>query len=255
MTGTCVVTGGSRGIGRAVAVEMASAGRAVAVGFVSNPAAAESVVTLIKDGGGRAEAFQCDISREEDVVALFDAATRQLGPVNALVANAGIAHAGYCARFTAAELGRLFQVNVVGTMLCCREAVRRMGRRHAGAGGSIVAISSFAATMGGRKAVTAYAASKAAVDVFVTGLAREVASDGIRVNVVRPGVTVTDMTAGLHDEAGASAELARAIPLGRPAEPAEIAKAIGFLMSVDARYITGAHLDVSGGGFHFSQQS
>ena len=187
-------------------------------------------------------------------MSLFEAATDRLGAVKTLVASAGIAHAGFCAKFEAAELDTLFRVNVVGTMLCCREAVRRMGRRYGGSGGSIIALSSVAATMGGRRGVTAYAASKAAIDVFVTGLAREVAGDGIRVNVVRPGVTVTDMTAGLRDVVDARAARARAIPLGRPAEPGEIAKAIGFLLSDDASYITGAHLDVSGGGFHFGAQ-
>ncbi|MEZ5844842.1 MAG: SDR family oxidoreductase [Hyphomicrobiaceae bacterium] len=254
MSGTCIVTGASRGIGRAVALEAARAGFAVAVGFASRRDAADEVVAAIRANGGRAEAYACDVGKEADIQALFEAAAR-LGPLRALVANAGIGHVGVCAKFDAQSLDRLFSVNVVGTMLCCREAIRRMGRRKGGSGGAIVAMSSFAATTGGRGGVTAYAASKAAVDLFVTGLAREVAGEGIRVNAVRPGITRTDMTSRVFEDAKARADIDATIPIGRPAEPEDVARAVCFLLSQGASYITGAHLDVSGGGFHFGRPS
>jgi NAD(P)-dependent dehydrogenase (short-subunit alcohol dehydrogenase family) len=249
MGGVCVITGGSRGIGRSAAGLAAAAGQAVAVNYRNDAEAAAAVVRDIGQAGGRAVAIQADVARPADIVRLFEEAERALGPVTALVNSAGISHNGRVAELEAEALQRLMAVNVTGLMLCCREAVRRMSTAMGGKGGAIVNVSSMAATIGGRPGASAYAASKAAVDVFSTGLAKEVAAEGIRVNVVRPGVTLTDMTGALRDNAELREAVAASIAMQRVAEPREVAEAIVWLLSDKASFVAGSHLNVGGGGF------
>jgi NAD(P)-dependent dehydrogenase (short-subunit alcohol dehydrogenase family) len=247
MGGVLVVTGGSRGIGAATAELAAARGWAVAVNYLSRADAAEAVVTSIAGRGGRAVAVQADVSTEDGVAALFAAAHAELGPVTALVNNAGIV--GRQARvetFTAGRLERMWATNVTSAFLCARAAVVAMSTRHGGSGGSIVNVSSRAAVLGAPGEYVDYAASKAAVDALTTGLAKEVAGEGIRVNAVRPGLIRT----GIHasgGEPGRVERVAPSIPMGRGGEPGEVAEAILWLLSDAASYTTGALLDVSGG--------
>jgi NAD(P)-dependent dehydrogenase (short-subunit alcohol dehydrogenase family) len=250
-----LITGGSRGIGAATARLAAAEGFAVAVNYRDRLDAAAEVVADIAASGGTALAFQGDVSIEADVRRMFDEIDRDLGPVAALVNSAGINGArGRVADFSADALTMLFAVNVIGTMLCCREAVRRMSTRAGGAGGAIVNVSSMAATIGGRAGASAYAASKAAVDNFTVGLAKEVGAEGIRVNTVRPGVTHTDMTEGLHRNSAALAEIESTIAMNRIAAADEIARPILWLLSNEASFISGACLNASGGGFIIGRQ-
>ena len=249
MSGVCVITGGARGIGRATALQAAREGFAVAVNYLGREDAAAEVVESIRRQGGRAIAIQGDVANEQDVILVFEQAEQALGPITGLVNSAGIAHHNACADFDAGQLAQMMNINVIGLMLCCREGVRRMAADRGGRGGSIVSVSSMAATIGGRPGASSYAASKAAVDSFTTGLAREVAAKGIRVNAVRPGFTLTDMTSGVSNNPQRLAALTRTIPQNRAGEPEEVAQAICFLLSSQASYISGAHLDVSGGGF------
>ena len=249
MPGACLITGGARGIGRATALLAAAAGWDVAVGFREQEAAAREVVRSIEALGRRAAAVAGDVALERDIVRMFQDAERALGPLGGLVNSAATGHHGPVAEFRGEDLTRLLAVNVQGLMLACREAVRRMARSRGGRGGAIVNVSSMAATIGGRPGASAYAASKGAVDVFTTGLAKEVAADGIRVNVVRPGVTLTDMTAQIRDDAARRAVVAASIPMQRVAAAEEVAEAIVWLLSGKASFVTGAHLDVGGGGF------
>ena len=186
---------------------------------------------------------------------MFDEATRALGPLTGLVNAAGMPHTSRVDEFTFDTLSRLMAVNVVGLMYCCREAARRMSRARAGSGGAIVNISSMAATIGGRPGASAYAASKAAVDVFTTGFAREVAAEGIRVNTVRPGVIATAMTANLAADPELRKKVEASIPQGRLGEPEEIAEVIVWLLSDKASLVTGAHINAGGGGFHVAASS
>jgi len=244
---TILVTGASGGIGAEVARLSAARGSPVAVHYLQNLKAADSVVQEIVAAGGQACAIQADIGREHDVVRLFDAAARELGPVTGLVNSAGVV--GGLTRVenvTTAALEEVFRVNVIGTMLCCREAVRRMSTAHGGSGGSIVNVSSLASRIGGAGEWVHYAASKGAVDSFTLGLAREVAAEGIRVNAVSPGIVATD----LHAKAGAPERLQRmapGIPMKRPGTPTEIAQAILWLLSDAPAYITGSILEIGGG--------
>jgi NAD(P)-dependent dehydrogenase (short-subunit alcohol dehydrogenase family) len=246
-SGTLIVTGGGRGIGAAVARLAARHGYAVAVNFVTNEEAASSVVREIERNNGRASAIRADVSKEPQVVQLFENAQRDLGQVVAVVNNAGIT--GGFSRLEdlqAATFDRVLAVNVTGAMLCAREAVRRMSKRYAGAGGAIVNISSRAAQLGSPGEWIHYAMTKGAIDTLTIGLAREVASDGIRVNAVAPGLVET----GIHADAGdpqRPQRLAPGIPLGRGAKAEEIADAVVWLLSPAAAYITGAILPVSGG--------
>jgi NAD(P)-dependent dehydrogenase (short-subunit alcohol dehydrogenase family) len=254
MSKTCLITGGSRGIGLETARLAAADGWDVAITYREDIAAADQAVAMVRTAGRRAMAVRADVGIEADIVTAFLAVDVELGPIAGLVNNAGISLQNPVEALADADLKRMFAVNVFGTMLCCREAVRRMSTRHGGSGGSIVNVSSMAATIGGRSGSSTYAATKGAIDVFTTGFAREVANDGIRVNVVRPGVTDTDMIAGMR--AGAKREAVEAtIPMRRYGKPDEIAEAIVWLLSDKASFVTGAHVNAGGGGFHVGAPS
>jgi NAD(P)-dependent dehydrogenase (short-subunit alcohol dehydrogenase family) len=245
--GTLVVTGAGRGIGAEVARSAGARGFGVAVNFVREARSALDVARQITSSGGRAAAIQADISREEEIVRLFETAEGELGPLTGLVNNAGVT--GGFARVeavTSAALTQVFAVNVIGAMLCAREAVRRMSTRNGGQGGSIVNISSRAAQIGGAGEWVHYAASKGALDTFTLGLAREVAAEGIRVNAVAPGHVLTDLHAASGDP-DRMTRLAPTIPMGRAGTPEEIAEAVLWLLSPEASYTTGAILAVGGG--------
>jgi NAD(P)-dependent dehydrogenase (short-subunit alcohol dehydrogenase family) len=245
--GTIVVTGGSRGIGAAVAKLAGERGYSVAVNFATGKAEAGAIAEQIVAAGGRARAIQADVAREEDIIRLFETAEHELGPIKALVNNAAIT--GGFARVesvSASSLAQVMAVNVTGAILCAREAVRRMSTRHGGTGGAIVNISSRAARIGSAGEWVHYAASKGAIDSFTVGLAREVATEGIRVNAVAPGLIET----GLHAASGAPDRLDRlvgTIPMQRPGTPHEVAEGVLWLLSPAASYTTGAILEISGG--------
>lgn len=245
--GTLIVTGASRGIGAAIARLAAERTYSVAVNFSIGEREANSLIEQIISAGGSACAIQADISRDEDVMRLFETAEGKLGPIKALVNNAAIT--GGFSRVESVKAGTLAQVmavNVAGAFLCAREAVRRMSTRHGGTGGVIVNISSRAAHTGSAGEWVHYAASKGAIDSFTIGLAREVATEGIRVNAVAPGLIET----GLHAANGMPDRLDRlagTIPMQRPGVPIEVAEAVLWLLSPAASYTTGAILEVGGG--------
>ncbi len=244
---TVIVTGGGRGIGAATAIALGARGYNVAVNFAANETAAARVAEQLAALGAKAIAIRGDVSRESDVLRLFEAAERALGPVRALVNNAAIT--GGFARVdsvTSAILTRVLAVNVAGTILCGREAVKRMSTRHGGRGGAIVNISSLITRTGGAGEWVHYAASKGAVNSFTTGLAREVAAEGIRVNAVAPGLIDTD----LHAANGAPDRLERmtpSIPMQRPGTAEEVAAGVVWLLSDAASYVNGAILEIGGG--------
>jgi NAD(P)-dependent dehydrogenase (short-subunit alcohol dehydrogenase family) len=244
--GVVLVTGGSRGIGAAIARQAAAAGWAVCLTYRADEAAAASVVAGIEAAGGTAAAVRADVAEEADVLAAF-AAADALGPVRALVANAGIGAArARVDEVTAGRVQRILAVNVLGPILCCREAVRRLSSRHGGPGGSIVLVSSAAARLGSPGEYVDYAASKGAVDTLGLGLSREVSGEGIRVNVVRPGIIETD----IHASGGQPDRVARlgpSVPIGRAGQAGEVASAVVWLLSDEASYCTGSILDVAGG--------
>jgi NAD(P)-dependent dehydrogenase (short-subunit alcohol dehydrogenase family) len=245
--GTVIVTGASRGIGAAVAKLAGERGFSVAVNFAKGANEAEEVVQHILSVGGRARAIHADVGREEEIVRLFETAERELGPIKALVNNAAIT--GGFARVDAVSakaLNQVMAINVTGAILCAREAVRRMSTLRGGSGGAIVNISSRAAHTGSAGEWVHYAASKGAIDSFTIGLAREVATEGIRVNAVAPGLIET----GLHAANGAPDRLERlaaTIPMQRPGSAIEVAEAVLWLLSSAASYTTGAILEVGGG--------
>lgn len=245
--GTLIVTGASRGIGAAVARLAAARGFAVAVNFCSGETEAKLVVDEIVASGGRAIPIQADVSREQDILRMFQTAERELGPIKGLVNNAGVT--GGFARVeavTAEAIREVFAVNVTGTILCSREAVRRMSTRRGGSGGAIVNISSLAAHTGSAGEWVHYAASKGAIDSFTFGLAREVATEGIRVNAVAPGLVDTDLHAA-NGEPGRLQRLMPTIPMQRAGLPHEVAEGVLWLLSPAASYTTGAILQIGGG--------
>ncbi len=246
--GALVVTGGSRGIGRATAILAAARGWPVVLAYRKRGDAAAEVVDTIEARGGRALAVAAVVADEREVAALFDAAARHFGDIRGHVANAGRADRRPVAGIETARLLALVEANLVGTVLTCREAVRRMSTAHGGRGGAIVAVSSYAASTGGRPGAAHYAATKGAIDSFVKGLAREVAAEGIRANVVRPGMIATDMTAGVHRDPERKAAVEATIPMGRLGRPEEVAHAVLWLLSEEASFVSGAILDVAGGG-------
>jgi NAD(P)-dependent dehydrogenase (short-subunit alcohol dehydrogenase family) len=242
-----LITGGGRGIGAATALLAAGRGYAVAVNYASNSLAADEVVRAIRAGGGTAMAVQADVGDEAQVMAMFEKVDAKLGRLTALVNSAGIVDVtARVDEMSVARLERMFRVNVIGSFLCAREAVRRMSTRHGGTGGAIVNVSSAASRLGSPGQYVDYAASKGAIDTFTLGLAKEVAGEGIRVNAVRPGVIDTDIHAsgGLPDRAAA---LGPQIPMRRAGTADEIAGAIVWLLSAEASYTTMALLDISGG--------
>ena len=242
-----LITGGSRGIGAATALLAARQGYAVGVNYRRDEAAAASVVAQIVAAGGRAVALQADVSDEADVVAMFQRMDEALGPVTALVNNAGVLETQMRVdTMDAARIGRILATNVTGTLLCCREAVRRMSTRHGGHGGAIVNVSSVAAKTGSPGEYVDYAASKGAMDTLTVGLAQEVAQEGIRVNAVRPGFIYT----GMHADGGEPGRVDRVktfVPMRRGGQPDEVAQAILWLLSPQASYTTGTFVDVAGG--------
>jgi NAD(P)-dependent dehydrogenase (short-subunit alcohol dehydrogenase family) len=247
MAEVVIVTGGSRGIGAAIARLAARRGYAVAVNYQSKREAADAVVRDIERSNGRAIAIAADVSREPDVLKLFEEVDSRLGRVSALVNNAGVVdRSARVEQITAERLARMFGINVAGSFLCAREAVKRMSRRHGGSGGAIVNLSSIAAKLGGAGDYVDYAAAKGAIDTFTVGLAKEVGTEGIRVNAVRPGVIRTEIHATSGDP-GRAERIGATAPLARAGEADEVARAVLWLLSEEASYITGAILDVSGG--------
>jgi NAD(P)-dependent dehydrogenase (short-subunit alcohol dehydrogenase family) len=242
-----LITGGSRGIGAATARLAAERGYAVAVNYRRSAAAAERIVATIAAAGGRAIAIRADIASEAEVRDLFAAVDDRLGPLDALVNNAGILERqSRVEDIDAARLGRVFGTNVTGAFLCAREAVRRMSTARGGRGGAIVNVSSRAAVLGAPGEYVDYAASKAALDTLTVGLAREVAGEGIRVNGVRAGIIYTEIHAS-GGEPGRVDRLGPTLPMRRGGEAIEVARAVLWLLSDEASYTTGSFVDVSGG--------
>lgn len=244
-----LVTGGARGIGRATVALAAARGFDVAVGYRADRSAAEAAVAEVEAAGRRAIAVQADVAEEADIVRMFEEVDAGLGPVRAVVNSAGVSTRMRVDQAPAAEIQRLMAVNVVGLMLCCREAVKRMSTANGGKGGAIVNVGSMAAALGGRPGASHYAGSKGAVDSFTKGFSREVAKEGIRVNVVRPGVTLTDMVEAVRDDPEKRRAISSTIPMGRPAKASEIAEPVLWLLSDAASFVTGCIVDASGGGF------
>jgi NAD(P)-dependent dehydrogenase (short-subunit alcohol dehydrogenase family) len=242
-----LVTGGSRGIGAATCLLAARQGWAVAVNYTAHSLAADEVVREIRAGGGRAMAVQADVADESQVLRMFGQVDAQWGRLTGLVNNAGVVDVtARLEDMSVARWKRMFDINVIGTLLCAREAVRRMSTRHGGSGGSIVNLSSAAARLGAPGQYVDYATSKGAIDVFTTGLAREVAAEGIRVNAVRPGLIETDIHAsgGLPNRVK---DLQHLVPMQRGGSAHEVAEAIVWLLGEGASYTTMSLLDVSGG--------
>jgi NAD(P)-dependent dehydrogenase (short-subunit alcohol dehydrogenase family) len=242
-----LITGASRGIGAATALLAAQRGYSVCVNYRTDKAAADRVVETIKTAGGWALAIAADVGFEADIERMFRMIDHDLGPLAALVNNAGMLEPQTRVEDMKADrLQRVLQTNVIGSMLCAREAVKRMSTRHGGKGGAIVNLSSMAARLGSPNEYVDYAASKGAIDTFTIGLAKEVGGEGIRVNAVRPGLIYTDMHAS-GGEAGRVDRLSPTVPMQRGGTADEVARAILWLLSDEASFVTGTFVDVSGG--------
>ena len=242
-----LVTGGSRGIGAAVALKAAEQGWSVLINYVSNAQAADAVAAKIRSLGGAAEIVQGDTGSEDGIAAIFRAVDERFGRLDGLVNNAGVVdQTARVDEMSRERLDRMFAINVVGKIRCASEAVKRMSTRHGGQGGSIVNLSSMAAVLGSPGQYVDYAAAKGAVDTFTVGLAREVAAEGVRVNAIRPGIIDTDIHAsgGLPDRAK---DLAPSVPMQRAGTADEVAEAVLYLLSPQASYVTGTIMNVSGG--------
>ena len=247
-SGLIIVTGGSRGIGAAICRRLAADGYAIAVNYAADATAAQATVAGIEKSGGRAQAFQADVADPAALRDLFDKATEALGPLAGLVNNAG--SSGRFARADEqdeAELTRLFAVNVIATIMACKEAVLRLSSKHGGSGGAIVNLSSIAARLGGLPGLGPYAATKGAVESFTKGLANEVGPEGIRVNAVAPGMIETDMIREQLAQAAFRERIEAMTPLRRVGAPEEIAEAVAWLISPAAKFVTGSLVTVSGG--------
>ena len=246
MTQVAIVTGGSRGIGRATALKLGALGYTVVVNYASNETAATEVVNAITAKGGKAVAIKGDVAREADVLALFAAADK-LGPLKVLINNAGVMdHQNRLDEMSTERLKRIFDINILGSFLCAREAVKRMSTKHGGSGGVIVNQSSAAAALGAPGLGVEYAASKGAMDVLTIGLGREVAAEGIRVNAVRPGIIDTE----IHDSSGIPGRVKMMrdqIPMKREGKAEEVADVILWLCSDQSSYVTGSIVPVAGG--------
>jgi NAD(P)-dependent dehydrogenase (short-subunit alcohol dehydrogenase family) len=245
--GTLLITGASRGIGAATAMLAAARGWHIAINYTRDEAAAQAVAGQVRALGPQALVLQADVGDEAQVLLMFKRIDAELPPLRGLVNNAGVVDvASRIEDGSVARWQRMFNINVVGTFVCAREAVRRMSTRHGGAGGAIVNLSSAAARLGGGGQYVDYAAAKGAIDTFTVGLAREVATEGIRVNGVRPGIIATDIHAsgGQPDRA---AQMAPLVPMQRAGTAQEVAAAIVWLLSEEASYTTGAVVDVGGG--------
>lgn len=246
MNNVVIVTGGSRGIGRAASLAAASRGYRVVIGYASNKAAADEVVGKIEASNGKAVAVKCDVGSEGDILNLFKQADA-FGPLHGLVNNAGVVDVtARVDEMSAERLTRMMNINVVGSILCAREAVKRLSTRHGGKGGVIVNLSSVAATLGSPAQYVDYAASKGAIDTFTLGLGREVSAEGVRVVGIRPGLIDTEIHAS-GGEPDRAHRLAHTVPMKRIGTPEEIANAVVWLLSDDASYVTATTMDVSGG--------
>lgn len=242
-----LVTGASRGIGKATALLLAKAGYTVAVNYRHNIVVATAVVNAIAAQGGKALALRADVGDEAQVMAMFSALDREGEPLAALVNNAGILfQQSRVEDLTAARINQVLSTNVTGYFLCCREAVKRMSHRRGGQGGAIVNVSSAASRLGSPGEYVDYAASKGAVDSLTIGLSLEVAAEGIRVNGVRPGLIYTDIHAS-GGEPGRVDRVAASLPMQRGGQPEEVAEAIAWLLSDSASYVTGSFIDLAGG--------
>ncbi len=242
-----IITGSSRGIGAATAIQAAKLGYEVCINFIENESAALKVAERIRSHHGKCITVQADVSKEAEVIRLFEEVDKKLGTVTALVNNVGVlAEQNRLSEMTGDRINHILTANVLSCFLCSREAVRRMGISFGGNGGSIVNVSSAASRLGAAGEYIDYAASKGAMDTLTIGLSKEVASDGIRVNSVRPGYIFTDIHANSGDPDRVE-KLAKSLPMQRGGDPKEVADAILWLLSEEASYVTGSFIDLAGG--------